>query len=78
MKMHGHLLLPEGKTIDIIIIDHTEGTIHSVVRMKDPGTGPPRLVSETPWTRRSAARLQPAAQDVRIGCWNQQRNWRAL
>jgi hypothetical protein len=41
MKMFGHLLLPEWKTIDVI--DNTEGTIHSVVRVKDPYAKPPEL-----------------------------------
>jgi Haem-NO-binding len=41
MKMFGHLLLPEWKTIDVI--DNTEGTVHSVVRAKNPGTKPPEL-----------------------------------
>jgi hypothetical protein len=41
MKMFGHLLLPEWKTIDVI--DNTEGTVHSVVRAKNPGAKPPEL-----------------------------------
>jgi hypothetical protein len=41
MKMFGHLLLPEWKTIDVI--DNTEGTVHSVVRGKNPGAKPPEL-----------------------------------
>jgi len=41
MKMFGHLLLPEWKTIDVI--DNTEGTVHSVVRTKNPGAKPPEL-----------------------------------
>jgi len=44
IKLHGHLLLPEWKTIDVI--DHTEGTIHSVVRMKDPAADPPHLTTK--------------------------------
>jgi hypothetical protein len=44
MKLHGHLLLPEWKTIDVI--DHTEGTIHSVVRMKDSAADPPHLTTK--------------------------------
>ncbi len=41
MKMHGHLMRPEWKTIDVI--DNTEGTIHTVVRAQDPGAKPPQL-----------------------------------
>jgi Haem-NO-binding len=41
MKMFGHLLLPEWKTIDVI--DNTEATVHSVVRWKNPGAQPPEL-----------------------------------
>jgi hypothetical protein len=43
MKMHGHLLRPEWKTIDVI--DHTEGSIHTVVRVQNSGATPPRLVT---------------------------------
>ena len=41
IKMFGHLLLPEWKTIDVI--DNTEGTVHTVVRVKNPGANPPKL-----------------------------------
>ena len=41
MKMFGHLLLPNWKTIDVI--DHTEGTVHTLVRVKNPGAKPPQL-----------------------------------
>jgi hypothetical protein len=41
MKMHGHLLRPGWKTIEVI--DNTEGTIHTVVRVKNPGAKPPQL-----------------------------------
>lgn len=34
MKMFGHLLLPEWRTIDVI--DNTEGMVHSLVRV-NPG-----------------------------------------
>jgi hypothetical protein len=44
MKMFGHLLLPEWKTIDVI--DNTEGTVHSVVRAKNPGAKPPELQTD--------------------------------
>ena len=41
IKMFGHLLRPEWKTIDVI--DNTEGTVHTVVRVKNPGAKPPQL-----------------------------------
>jgi hypothetical protein len=41
MKMFGHLLQPEWRTIDVI--DKTEGTVHSVVRVQTPGAKPPEL-----------------------------------
>jgi hypothetical protein len=41
MKMFGHLLLPHWTTIDVI--DNTEGTVHTVVRVKNPGAKPPEL-----------------------------------
>ncbi len=41
MKMNGHLLLPQWKTLDVI--EHTEATIHKVVRVKNPGASPPEL-----------------------------------
>jgi hypothetical protein len=41
MKMNGHLLLPQWKTLDVI--EHTEATIHKVIRVKNPGATPPEL-----------------------------------
>ena len=41
LNMFGHLLLAEWRTIDVI--DHTEGTVHTVVRVKNPGAKPPKL-----------------------------------
>jgi hypothetical protein len=41
IKMFGHLLWPEWKTIDVI--DNTEGTVHTVVRVNNPGARPPSL-----------------------------------
>jgi hypothetical protein len=41
LNMFGHLLRAEWKTIDVI--DHTEGTVHTVVRVRNPGAKPPKL-----------------------------------
>jgi hypothetical protein len=41
MKMYGHLLKPAWKAIDVI--DHTEGTVHAVVRVKNAGAKPPQV-----------------------------------
>ena len=41
IRMFGHLLWPEWKTIDVI--DNTERTVHAVVRVKDPLAKPPNL-----------------------------------
>ena len=41
VKMYGHLLRPEWSTIDVI--ENTEATVHSVVRVKNPGAKPPEL-----------------------------------
>lgn len=41
VKMFGHLLKPEWRTIDVI--DHTERTVHAVVRVQNPGASPPQL-----------------------------------
>jgi hypothetical protein len=38
IKMFGHLLWAEWKTIDVV--ENTEGTVHSVVRVKNPGAQP--------------------------------------
>ena len=51
MKMNGHLLLPQWKTLDVI--EHTEATIHKVVRVKNPGASPPELKT----TRLSSSEL---------------------
>jgi hypothetical protein len=42
--MYGHLLKPEGRAIDVI--DHTEGTDHAVVRVKNPDAKPPKLKTQ--------------------------------
>lgn len=44
MRMYGHLLRSEWRAIDVI--DHTEGTVHAVVRTKNPGAKPPRLKTQ--------------------------------
>ena len=41
LKMFGHLLLAEWRTIDVI--EHTETTVHRVVRVRNPGANPPKL-----------------------------------
>lgn len=41
LKMYGHLVKPEWKTLDFI--QHAEETIHTVVRVKNPGAKPPQL-----------------------------------
>ncbi len=41
LKMYGHLLDPKWKTLDVI--NHTEGTVHTVVRTKNKGAKPPLL-----------------------------------
>jgi hypothetical protein len=40
-KLYGHLLKPEWRTLDVI--EHTEQSIHRVVRIKNPGARPPEL-----------------------------------
>jgi hypothetical protein len=40
-KLYGHLLNPDWRTLDVI--EHTEETIHRVVRIKNPGARPPEL-----------------------------------
>jgi Haem-NO-binding len=44
MRMYGHLLRPEWRAIDVI--EHTEGTVHAVVRVQTPGARPPRLTTQ--------------------------------
>jgi len=41
LKMYGNLIDPTWKTLDLI--EHTERTIHTVVRIKNPGARPPEL-----------------------------------
>ncbi len=41
LKMYGALMKPGWKTLDVI--EHTENTIHSVVRIKNKGAAPPVL-----------------------------------
>jgi hypothetical protein len=44
MRMYGHLLRPEWRAIDVI--EHTEGTVHAVVRVQRPGAKPPHLTTQ--------------------------------
>jgi len=44
LKLYGSLLKPEWRTLDVI--EHTEETIHRVVRLRQPGALPPRLKAE--------------------------------
>ena len=44
LRMYGHLLKPGWKSIDVI--EHTEGTVHTVVRVQNPGAKPPQLMSQ--------------------------------
>ncbi len=41
LSVYGALLNPDWRTLDVI--EHTEETIHRVVRMRQPGAAPPRL-----------------------------------
>jgi len=41
LKLYGHLLAPNWTALDVI--EHTEGTVHTVVRIKNPGARPPQL-----------------------------------
>lgn len=41
LSVYGALLDPSWRTLDVI--EHTEETIHRVVRMRQPGAAPPRL-----------------------------------
>ncbi len=43
LKMYGHLLKPDWKSLDVI--EHTEGTVHTVVRTSDKDAQPPKLRS---------------------------------
>lgn len=44
LSIYGNLIKPEWRTLEVI--EHTEETIHRVVRMKHPGAQPPRLSAE--------------------------------
>jgi hypothetical protein len=44
LALYGNLLKPEWRTIDVI--EHTEETIHRVVRMRQPGAAPPLLKAQ--------------------------------
>src|SRR5437667_33757 len=40
-KLYGYLIKPEWRTLDLL--EHTEQTIHRVVRARNPGAQPPEL-----------------------------------
>lgn len=44
IKLFGALIKPDWKTLDLL--EHTENTIHRVVRLQTPGAAPPKLVAE--------------------------------
>ena len=44
LKMYGSLIQPDWNTLDII--EHTEETVHRVVRMRNRGARPPYLKCE--------------------------------
>jgi hypothetical protein len=46
LKMYGHLVDKDWKTLDVI--EHTEETIHKVVRARNPGAAPPELQCSRP------------------------------
>ncbi len=46
VDMYGALIEPEWNTLDLI--EHTEETIHKVVRVKNPGAKPPELKTSRP------------------------------
>jgi len=41
MAMYKSLIKPDWKTLDVI--EHTEGVIHTAVRLRNPGAAPPQL-----------------------------------
>lgn len=42
VQVYGYAIKPEWRTIDLL--EHTESSIHTVVRLRDPAAQPPRLV----------------------------------
>ena len=44
LSLYGNLLKPAWRTLDVL--EHTEETIHRVVRMRHEGAAPPRLKTE--------------------------------
>jgi len=44
LTLYGSLVAPEWRTLDVL--EHTEETIHRVVRKRHPGAEPPRLRTE--------------------------------
>jgi hypothetical protein len=72
MRLYGHLLKPEWGAIDVI--DHTEGTVHAVIRVKSPEAKPPKLKTQRSQFQRSASCLHVAPTNVRPG----DRDWNGL
>ena len=71
LDMFWGAIQPVWKTLDVI--EHTEGTIHSVVRLKNPGARPPELQVTRPKTDeviidyRSPRRLCALARGIARG-----------
>jgi len=62
LEMFWGAIQPEWRTLDVI--EHTEQTIHSIVRLKDPGARPPALHV----TRTSAGEVQIDYRSSRKMC----------
>jgi hypothetical protein len=71
IRVYGALIKPEWRTLDLI--EHTEKTIHTVVRVKNPGARPPELVvvrpskDEVVITYSSARRMCSLAKGIANG-----------
>jgi hypothetical protein len=69
--MYQGLIKPEWRTLDVL--EHTEATIHTVVRQKNAGAEPPELVSErrrsneVVITYRSARKMCDVAKGIAKG-----------
>ena len=60
--MYRHFVSPAWRTLDVL--EHTESTIHRIVRLREPGATPPRLVC----TRVSGTEVMIAYESPRRMC----------
>ena len=76
LAMYGHLVKGDWRTLDLV--EHTEETIHKVVRVRHQDATPPAASLHTPLADRAPARVRLTAEALRRRARDPERRRRAL